>query len=142
MKHKVMAYVVRPAARGWQLLVFEQAGVQVPAGTVEMGELMEAALWRELMEESGLQAPQVALVGKLAEAPEPDWDLVRHVYLLRAVADLPERWTAIVGGEGGDHGMQFHYYWVDIAPGLRLAGNQYRWLAHISEPLAPHQARS
>jgi NADH pyrophosphatase NudC (nudix superfamily) len=92
MKHKVMAYVVRQSADGRQLLVFEQdrdaeAGVQVPAGTVEDGEPIEAALWRELMEESGLQVPQVALVGK-------------------------------------------------------LAGNQHRWLAQISEPLAPHPARS
>ena len=59
MKLKVMAYVVRREAGGWQLLVFEhagdpQAGVQVPAGTVEPGEPLETALWRELFEESGI----------------------------------------------------------------------------------------
>ena len=147
MQQKVLAYVTRSATTGWQLLVFEhehqaEAGVQVPAGTVEAGEPIEAALWRELLEESGLHAPQVALVAKLAEAPEPGWDLVRHVYLLQGTAELPERWTAFVGGHGGDRGMQFNYCWVEITPGLRLAGNQHRWLAQISEPLAQHQARS
>ena len=147
MKQKVLAYVVRQAAGGWQLLVFEHAGdaaagVQVPAGTVKADEPLEAALWRELFEESSLQPPQVELVGKVAEALEPDWDQVRHVYLTRATAELPERWTTQVGGEGEDRGMRFNYYWIDLEPGLTLAGNQHRWLDQIPERLEQHQARS
>jgi len=139
MKQKVLAYVVRRVAGGWQLLVFEhardaEAGVQVPAGTVEADEPIEAALWRELFEESGLTNKQVALVAKLAEAPELEWDQVRHVYLMRAAADLPETWTTVVDGGGEDHEMRFEYRWVDIGPGLVLAGGQQRWLPDAFEP--------
>ena len=141
MKQKVLAYVVRQAASSWQLLVFEhggnaEAGVQVLAGTVEVNEPIEAALWRELFEESGLRDTQVALVSKLAEAPEPERNQLRHVYLLQAVAELPEAWTMVVGGDGEDHGMSFNFYGVDIAPGLELAGGQHRWLPDVFEPEA------
>ena len=147
MKQKVLAYVVRRDNGGWQLAVFEhanspEAGVQVPAGTVEAGEPLEAALWRELLEESGLRAPSVALVCKLAEVPEPEWDQMRHVYLLKDVGGLPNDWVTVLAGDGDDRGIVFEYYWVDILPGLQLAGGQHRWLAQISEPLLEDMARS
>ena len=147
MKQKVMAYVVRREASGLQLLVFGHAndshsGVQVPAGTVGAGEPLEAALWRELLEESGLRAPLVALVCKLAEAPEPEWDQMRHVYLLKDVGGLPNDWVTVVTGDGEDQGMVFEYCWVDIVPGLQLAGGQHRWLAQISETILEDMARS
>jgi ADP-ribose pyrophosphatase YjhB (NUDIX family) len=147
MKQKVLAYIVRRGEGAWQLLVFEHAndpgaGVQVPAGTVEAGERLEAALWRELLEESGLHARDVALVAKLAEAPDPEWDNVRHVYLLKEVGGLPNDWVTLVAGDGEDQGLVFEYSWVDIAPGLQLAGGQHRWLAQISEPLLEDTARS
>jgi 8-oxo-dGTP pyrophosphatase MutT (NUDIX family) len=147
MKQKVLAYVVRRRGSGWQLAVFEhanvsEAGVQVPAGTVEAGEPLEAALWRELLEESGLRAPSVALVCKLPEAREPELDQIRHVYLLKDVGGLPNDWVTVVAGDGEDRGIVFDYYWVDILPGLRLAGGQHRWLAQISEPLLEDTARS
>ena len=54
-KHKAFAYIT------WQgrLLVFRQpdfpeAGVQVPAGTIEVDEMPEAAVLREAYEETGL----------------------------------------------------------------------------------------
>lgn len=56
---KVLAYVTH-ASRPGQILVFEQpdfpeAGLQVPAGTVEPDETPEAAVLRETAEETGLQ---------------------------------------------------------------------------------------
>ena len=59
-----------------------------------------------------------------------------------AVAERPERWTTQVGGAGEDRGMRFNYYWVKLAPGLTLAGNQHRWLDQIPKCLMQHQARS
>ena len=52
---KVVAYITR----GDELLVFThrdspEAGVQVPAGTVEEGETLDAAVLREVHEETGL----------------------------------------------------------------------------------------
>ena len=53
---KVYAYITSPEG---QLLVFEhvdfpEAGVQVPGGTVEVGESVDAAVMREAEEETGL----------------------------------------------------------------------------------------
>ena len=70
MKHKVLAYITRERDGRRELLTFThrdhpEAGVQVPAGTVEPGQAIEAALFREIREESGLTNLQ--LVHKLLE---------------------------------------------------------------------------
>ena len=64
VKRKVLAYV----ARGDELLVFRHrdfpdAGLQVPAGTIEVGEDPQDAALREVREESGLT--DVRVVGFL-----------------------------------------------------------------------------
>jgi 8-oxo-dGTP pyrophosphatase MutT (NUDIX family) len=55
---KVTAFVLRIGEFGGELLVFKHptAGVQLPAGTVETGELPESAVTREVLEETGLVA--------------------------------------------------------------------------------------
>lgn len=56
MIQKVTALITRYGAAGGELLVFRhpRAGVQLPAGTVEIGETVEQALRREVEEEAGL----------------------------------------------------------------------------------------
>ncbi|HLZ59462.1 MAG TPA: NUDIX domain-containing protein [Ktedonosporobacter sp.] len=63
---KVSAFITRPTTTGTELLVFHHAhsGVQIPAGTVEIGEPPEQTALREIYEEAGLQS--VRLVCKLA----------------------------------------------------------------------------
>ncbi|MCE5314618.1 MAG: NUDIX domain-containing protein [Armatimonadota bacterium] len=53
---KVTAFVTRDTEHGPQLLLFEHpvAGIQLPAGTVEEGELHLNAVLREATEETGL----------------------------------------------------------------------------------------
>ena len=133
MKQKVLIYVVR-AGEAWpEVLVFEHrdfpdAGLQVPAGTVEPGEAPEAAVYREVAEESGLTRAQVRLVRKLAEAVEPEWDQNRHAFLFTPVVNLPQRWSHRVAGAGEDQGMVFDYDWLPVSDAARLAGGQGRFL--------------
>ena len=58
---KVTAFIVREKDGIKELLVFKHptAGIQIPAGTVEDGEDLEAAVKREVYEETGLQSVEI-----------------------------------------------------------------------------------
>ena len=58
---KVTAFIVRENRGVKELLVFKHptAGTQIPAGTVERGETIEAAVKRETHEETGLQLVEI-----------------------------------------------------------------------------------
>lgn len=136
MKYKVLAYITR--RENAELLVFEHrdyadAGTQVPAGTVDEGEAVEVALWREVLEESGLKAGQLRLVRKLAEFESQEWQTVRHVYHLTALDELPEAWTHSVHGAGDDNGLVFIYRWETLPLKIELSGAQGRWLTEIQK---------
>jgi len=141
MKHKALAYITRQHDGQTQLLVFKhrdfpEAGVQIPAGTVEPGEPVEAALFREIREESGVTGQQVQLVRKLAEFPDPAWGNVRHVFHLVATVDLPEHWEWLTNdyndeeAQARDERLVFCFYWADL--GVELSGRQGLWL-HLIE---------
>lgn len=97
---KVVGYVVRNR----QLLVFthdaiplEVAGVQVPAGTIEQGEAPEAAVVREVLEETGLAARVTAALGveRYDVWPSKPETHERHFFQLAPPEDsVLERWTA------------------------------------------------
>jgi 8-oxo-dGTP pyrophosphatase MutT (NUDIX family) len=78
---KVTAFVTRDIARERQILVFRhpQAGIQVPAGTVELTEEPEIAVIREVKEETNIS--HVRLVNKLGsifqKLPENEMVLLR-----------------------------------------------------------------
>ena len=66
---KVTAFIMRGAGASQEILLFQHpsAGIQIPAGTVEDGEVVEAALWREVREETGLT--ELVLLSYLGEQP-------------------------------------------------------------------------
>ena len=58
---KVTAFITRERDGGTELIVFKHpnAGIQIPAGTVEAGEGLENAVKREAYEETGLQTVEI-----------------------------------------------------------------------------------
>lgn len=132
MKHKVLAYIIRKHSEQPELLVFDhkhfpEAGVQVPAGTVEPNEPLVAALFREIEEESGILPHKLQLVDKVAIYEIPEQDIVRHIYMLFPTEELPDTWSHCVGGDGKDNGLIFDYWWSTLD--IILAGGQGEWLS-------------
>lgn len=104
---KVTAFITRRRNDATELLVFRHpyAGIQVPAGTVELGESIEAALLREVQEESGLT--DVQLVRHLRTEPYANPD---YLPVLRAtkIFDAPAH-DASTTGVHLRRGLWVHY---------------------------------
>lgn len=138
MKRKVLAYITR--RDNTQVLVFQhrhypEAGLQVPAGTVEDGEELIAALLREIDEESGLS--QLTLIRHLATEPfysesKAEWQ-ERNVFHLQAPDDLPDSWLHVVKAGEEDEGLHFEYSWVSSSQSkATLSSGQGQWLDKIN----------
>lgn len=70
IKRKLLAYITKGQVPNLELLVFEhkdfpEAGLQVPAGTIEKNELVIDALYREIFEETGLVRDVLSFMGKI-----------------------------------------------------------------------------
>ncbi|EFW90349.1 MutT/nudix family protein [Haladaptatus paucihalophilus DX253] len=114
---KAYAYITRSGAQFRQLLVFEHAnedaGVQVPKGTIEDGEDPREAVVREVREESGLTEfdsirPLSTDVWNHHEKPKA---YRRHFFHLVANVERDE-WRHTVTGSGEDNGVVYSYFWV------------------------------
>jgi 8-oxo-dGTP pyrophosphatase MutT (NUDIX family) len=97
---KVSAFVTRVLDGKAELLLMEHplAGIQIPAGTVELGETVEAAVLREAAEETGLENLRIIReLGRInVELPENE-RIITHVTKL---FDAPASDASSAGGFG------------------------------------------
>jgi 8-oxo-dGTP pyrophosphatase MutT (NUDIX family) len=138
-RRRVVGYVIRDGNERRELLVFEDPahphmGVQVPAGRLDSGEELEAGLLRELEEEAGLT--NVRIVRELPGFEEhyPS-RYENHGFEVVIEGDAPDEWDHVVGGEGDDAGLTFHYRWVPIARDLHLFGRPHPLLERLGQPI-------
>ncbi|MFS0562501.1 NUDIX domain-containing protein [Terribacillus sp. 179-K 1B1 HS] len=131
MVEKVLAYIIRNHKDTYQLLVhthrdIPEAGIQIPGGTVDPGEVLLDALYREIFEESGLDnLPAAELIGSPSFFhPEKQEHQLRHFFLIHTKEQLPETWEHQVFGNGIDNGMVFRYMWYEIQSIPPLAASQ------------------
>jgi len=123
---KVVAYIVRDG----RIVVFrhgddeslDESGIQVPAGTINPGELPADAALREAYEETGL--PGLRLVrylgaGEYDMRPAQDSVHVRHFFELTVDGEVPEQWTVYEAGH-----IRFDLYWVPLRQAHVVGGGQ------------------
>ena len=127
LRERVLVYVTRGSD---ELLVFEHtpdfsdAGIQVPAGGLESGELPEQAAPRETFEETGLalmnpvhlQSFQMTRAGRRQ---------VWHYYWFAAPLDLQDAWSHAVTDGLKDKGMTFLCRFTPIDDHDLIPGHQY-----------------
>lgn len=117
-KHKVLTYITR----GNRLLVFThpdapEAGIQVPGGTIEMGEPIEDAALREAIEETGLACLRLnTYLGELRRDMS-DFGLneIHHRYYFHVWCDeeTPTNWQHGEYESSTEH-IPFDFNWVEL----------------------------
>lgn len=138
VRSKVLAYVTR----GQELLVFRhrdfpEAGLQVPAGTIEEGEEPQDAALREVREESGLTDVRVvSFLGRyIYDAPRHAGEIHdRHIYHLKLTGPADDSWLhwEMDPSDGGPP-IAFCFFWMSLDdPDLQLAGGQGDLLHKLS----------
>lgn len=139
---KVVAYITK----GEWLLVFRhvnnpEAGIQVPAGTVEPGESLEEAVFREAGEETGLGHLELkAYLG--AERVDlsrygREEIVQRHYFHLIHRGHVLARWRyyEMNPSEGGPEPIEFELYWVRYPEEVPdLAGGLGKYLMKVNNP--------
>lgn len=111
---KACAYITRGSS---ELLVFEgpeHDGLQIPKGTLEPGETPREALFREVIEESGLgtlNATRHLSTDVWTRRHSPPKCYVRH-FFHATVYEPRDRWTHTVTDGGDEHGAEFELYWI------------------------------
>ena len=134
---KVVAFVTRNGPAGAELLVFyhPNAGVQVPAGTLEAAEDPLAGARREAWEETGLD--DLRLVAPLGQRTDGlAGEVVRHFFHFVSEVETAEEWW-VVTPDGG--GLCWHCHWTPLSE-VRLVAGQQEWLDPVRTSLATASA--
>ena len=134
IKRKAFAYITR----GNRLLVFEhvdlpEAGIQVPAGTINKGESPDDAVLREAHEETGLSLLTVHRFLGAVQRDMNDYgiDEVHHRYFFHLTCDdqTPETWQHVESqrSDGGPP-VRFRFWWVALPDGVPdlIADHDYK----------------
>ncbi|MCC6244234.1 MAG: NUDIX domain-containing protein [Gemmatimonadaceae bacterium] len=133
--HKAAACVVRTRARGPEVLVFRHplAGVQIPKGSIELGETAADAAARELAEESGILEGRVLRqvgwhqfeVGEDATSSEPSERQVWHTFLMAADAEQRDSWSQHASGSEVEASLVFEFFWLPLAEARTVLAQRY-----------------
>lgn len=143
---RATALVTDPAHR---LLVFDhvgepKAGTQVPAGGIKSGEVHEAAVLRELAEESGITTARIvrklgevwrtAKPGHVPPGLEEQVHHAFHLHLDEAPGTEEWEWDECSDGDVALH--RFALRWVDLdEAALALFPIQALWMAPLRDSL-------
>ena len=131
-KRKVLAYITKGKESNLELLVFNHrdhpdAGLQVPGGTVEEGEQLVDAVFREIKEETGIEKGNLQLIGNIHTSnyyPEDRETIHERTFFHLSYLGDQQVWDHLVMCDGEDNGLVFQYRWEPLASLPLLAGEQ------------------
>lgn len=132
-RRKVFAYITRGPEDQKELLVFEhqgepEAGLQVPGGTIEEGEMLIDALYREVQEETGLPRDVLEFVGKVHKynyyPSHNDKVYERNIFHFEYTGEPVDYWEHDVVSDGQDNGRTFQFHWEPVDHCPKLAAEQ------------------
>jgi 8-oxo-dGTP diphosphatase len=138
IRHRAYAYVTS----GRSLLVFRhvhfpEAGLQVPAGTIDPGEEPAAAVLREAEEETGLTGLQLVSFIARDERDMSDCGANelqhRWFFHLRYDGEIKESWQHAETSGGKTGPIWFDFFWVDLPAGVpKLIANYDDYVSRLS----------
>ena len=139
---KVVAYITRDK----YLLVFRHvdsdAGIQVPAGTLEPGESPDDGVIREAQEETGLDSLEIRRFLGTRDYDMSSYGLAelqrRFYYHLECTSDAPSVWRHFESDPSGcpSKRIEFELYWVMLPDQVpELAAAQGDFLAELGVSL-------
>ncbi|VXC27423.1 MutT/NUDIX family protein (modular protein) [Bacillus sp. 349Y] len=134
---KAYGYITRNHDGRPQVLVFQhpilEAGIQIPKGTIEEGESPEAAVVREMREETGLTdlGEPVFLADDMWRADDGSIHH-RHFYRLDQ-RDALDQWQHVPSGGGEEEGLQLTLFWISSPGDIPLARGHGDYLADVLE---------
>ena len=154
-RHRAYAYITHEN----RLLLFThpnspEAGIQVPAGTIEPGEEPAVAVMREAWEESGLEDLElVHFLGKdTRDMNDCGTDELQHrsFFHLRCTAEPPEQWRHGEHSESGELIIPFEFFWCNVGDLPKLVANyddkigalleSLEEMSKVSEPASEYEA--
>lgn len=148
---KAFAYICDTTERGHRLLLLAHpdhtdAGLQVPAGTMEPGETPEDAVLREAWEETGLDALVIAeFLGRQSFDLRPfgrDEVHDRWFFHLPCGAETPDRWRVWETTPAtGEPPILFELFWAPLDETLPpLIADHDRFIPEVIASLQRRQA--
>lgn len=116
---KAYAYVTRANGAGRQLLVFREradpeAGVQVPKGGIDDGEVPCYAARRELEEEAGLDHDRPVYHVASDRFRRADGKRVARHFFHFPIEEPRDGWAHEVTGGGEDDGLVYDLFWQPL----------------------------
>jgi len=112
-RRKSFVYLVRRDGDAHRLLVLQsldEAGFEVPKGSVEEGETYEQAAVREVQEEAGVGGIRILRELGITWYEEEE----QHFLLAEAPEGLPDVFEHTVTGDGIDAGLRYAFHWEPI----------------------------